>query len=223
VRNRCQTRPMLLANWPVGNIGVDTWSGCPYDPRMHACRLARTTDATAIHGIYAPVVRDTPISFEVEAPGVEEMASRIEKVLTGRPWLVYEEAGEILGYSYATTFRDRPAYNWSTEVSIYVRPDAHGRGLGRHLYKTLFEVLRAQNYCCVVAGATVPNAGSERLHETMGFQLIGRYPAAGYKFGAWHDVVFWYMRLRELPEKPLELININELVKTAEWSWLTRS
>lgn len=214
---------MLRAKWPVGNIGVDTRPNRPYDPRMNACRLARPTDAPAIQAIYAPIVRDTPISFELEVPSVEEMLSRMEKVLESRPWLIYEEGGEVLGYSYATTFRDRPAYNWGTEVSIYVRPDVHRRGVGRHLYQTLFDVLRAQNYFCAVAGATVPNASSERLHDAMGFQLIGRYPAAGYKFGAWHDVVFWFKRLRELPSHPQELININELSRTAEWKWLRRS
>jgi L-amino acid N-acyltransferase YncA len=214
---------MLREKWLFGNIDVDTRSTCPYDARMNACRLAHTTDAEAIRDIYAPIVRDTVISFEYEVPSVAEIASRVEQVLQNRPWLVLEEAGEILGYAYATTFRSRAAYDWGPEVSIYVRSDVQKRGLGQRLYATLFDVLRAQNYCRVVAGATVPNESSERLHAHMGFQIIGRYPSAGYKFGGWHDVVFWYLPLRSLPETAPALININELVKTAEWEWLTRS
>ena len=190
---------------------------------MNACRLARPADAAQILAIYAPIVRETAISFEAEPPGLAEMAGRMEKVLQIRPWLVLEDGGEVLGYSYATTFRERAAYDWGVEVSIYMRADVRGRGLGRGLYRTLFDVLRAQNYCRVVAGATLPNASTERLHTSLGFQAIGRYPAAGYKFGQWHDVMFWYLPLRPLPEVAPQLININELVKTTEWAWLTRS
>ena len=190
---------------------------------MNACRLARSSDAAAIRDIYAPIVRDTPISFEYEVPSVAEIAARMEHVLQSRPWLVYEAAGEVLGYAYATTFRSRAAYDWGPEVSIYVRGDVQKRGLGQLLYGALFDVLRAQNYCQVVAGATVPNQSSERLHARMGFQLIGRYPAAGYKFGAWHDVVFWYLPLRSLPPTAPPLINVNELTKDPQWQWLIRS
>ena len=190
---------------------------------MQQCRLATSADADQIQAIYAPIVHHTAISFEYEVPSVEEMASRIRHVLQVRPWLVYEAGGEILGYSYATTYRDRAAYSWGVEVSIYMRQDMRQRGLGSALYATLFDVLRAQNYCRVVAGATVPNASSERLHARLGFQLIGRYPAAGYKFGSWHDVVFWFLPLCPLPSVAPALVNINELTKTGEWAWLTRS
>ena len=190
---------------------------------MNACRLATSADAAEIREIYAPIVRDTSISFEYEVPTVAELATRVEQVLQTRPWLVYEEADEILGYTYATTFRNRTAYDWGPEVSIYVRSDVQKKGLGQLLYGTLFDVLRAQNYCRVVAGATVPNESSERLHRRMGFQMIGRYPAAGFKHGAWHDVLFWYLPLRPLPESAPPLININELVKTTEWRWLIKS
>ena len=190
---------------------------------MSPIRLARTDDAGQIHSIYGPIVRETAISFEWEVPDVAEVTSRMDKVLASRPWLVHEEGGEVLGYCYATTFRERAAYQWGVEVSIYMRQDVRGRGLGRALYARLFDVLRAQQYCQVVAGATLPNASSERLHESMGFQTLGRYPAAGYKFGQWHDVGFWYLPLRPRPAVAPELININELVKTNEWAWLTRS
>lgn len=186
-------------------------------------RLARPQDAPQIHAIYAPVVRDTPISFEYEVPTVQEMAGRISKVLERRPWLVHEQDGVVLAYAYATSFRDRAAYDWGVEVSIYVHRDAQHRGIGRALYAQLFEVLRALNYCQAVAGATLPNPASERLHESMGFHELGRYPAAGYKFGRWHDVIFWYRQLRQLPAEAPPIVNINELIQTNEWAWLTGS
>jgi L-amino acid N-acyltransferase YncA len=212
-----QTAPMLHEKWAIGNLSVDTRPVCPYSD-LAMIRLANRQDAEQVHAIYAPIVRDTPISFELEVPTVAEMASRIEKVLATRPWLVYETAGDVLGYVYASTFRDRPAYNWGTEVTIYMRADARGRGLGRRLYTALFEVLRIQGYCTAVAGATVPNPGTERLHESLGFQLIGRYPGAGYKFNRWHDVAFYFLRLRPLPSNPPALIPISEIVGTKEWT-----
>ncbi len=181
-------------------------------------RLAHPGDAAAVHAIYAPIVRDTAISFEWEVPAVEEMGRRIALTLATRPWLVYEHAGEVLGYVYAGTFRERFAYRWSTEVTVYVRADARAQGLGRRLYGALFAVLRLQGFCSAVAGATVPNAGSERLHESMGFRPMGRFPHAGYKFGRWHDVAFWYLPLRPLPAQPPDLLPISQVLGTQEWN-----
>jgi phosphinothricin acetyltransferase len=174
-----------------------------------------------MQAIYAPVVRDTAISFEYEAPCITEMEARMAKVLASRPWLVYREGGEVLGYAYAGTFRERRAYDWSVEASVYVRADARGRGVGRTLYETLFEVLRAQNYCQVIAGATLPNDASERLHAALGFTRIGIFPSVGYKFGKWHDVIFWSLALRDVTGTAPGLINVNELVRQPEWRWLT--
>jgi L-amino acid N-acyltransferase YncA len=187
---------------------------------MSYCRLARFTDAPAIQAIYAPVVRETAISFEYEPPGVAEIERRMAKVLASRPWLVYEADGEVMGYAYASTFRERAAYDWGPEVSIYVKEGVQGRGIGRELYATLFDVLRALNYCQVWAGATSPNESSERLHRGMGFELVGRFPSAGYKFGKWHDTVFWRLPLRDFPVDAPRIGNINELIENSEWAWL---
>lgn len=181
-------------------------------------RLASPADAAPVHAIYAPIVRDTAISFELEVPTVGEMAERIETVLTSRPWLICERGAEVLGYVYASAFRARAAYDWSPEVSVYVRSDAHRQGLARALYTALFEVLKLQRYCTVVAGATVPNPPSEELHRSMGFEPMGRYPAVGFKLGHWHDVAFWYLRLGDLPEVPLPLLPLGEVTGTSEWN-----
>jgi phosphinothricin acetyltransferase len=188
---------------------------------MNHCRLARTEDAAAIQAIYAPIVRETAISFEYDPPDVAEMAARIRKVLVSRPWLVYRDQGRVLGYAYAGVFRERRAYDWSTEVSVYVHSEARGRGVGKELYATLFDVLRALNYRQAIAGATLPNEQSERLHEALGFTRIGVFPAVGYKFGQWHDVIFWALALHDFAAGAPPLINVNELVLRQDWKWLT--
>ena len=190
---------------------------------MNPIRLATPADAPAIQAIYAPIVRDTPISFEYDVPTVAEMERRIRDVLARRPWLVYASEGRVLGYAYARTFRERAAYDWGVEAGIYVDAGAQKRGIGQQLYATLFDVLRALNYCQVWASATVPNESSERLHARVGFEFVGRFPKAGYKFGKWHDSVFWRYALRDFPDHPEPIGNVNDLVQTKEWAWLTRS
>jgi phosphinothricin acetyltransferase len=185
---------------------------------MDVCRLARLADAPAIQAIYAPVVRETAISFEYDVPDVADIEGRLAKVLASRPWLVYQAGGQVLGYAYASTYRERRAYDWNVEVSVYVRADARGRGVARALYSRLFDVLRALNYRQAVAGATLPNEASERLHAGFGFQCMGVLPRAGYKFGRWHDVVFWYLPLSTTAGAAAEPINVHELAKQSEWA-----
>lgn len=169
-------------------------------PRM---RLAAPTDAAGVLSIYAPVVRDTAISFEYEEPSLEEMARRIVGVdASGYPWIVQERGGEIAGYAYASSFRTRRAYDWTTEVSVYVHPDHQRRGVGRALYAKLFEILTVQGYRSAYGVATAPNAGSEGLHEAMGFELVGRFPRVGFKFGRWHDVICWHLALGARDDGP---------------------
>jgi L-amino acid N-acyltransferase YncA len=179
-------------------------------------RLARPTDAGGVHAIYAPVVRDTAISFEYEEPSVAEMARRISGVLSsGYPWIVSDDAGEIAGYAYASSFRTRRAYDWTTEVSVYVHPDHHRRGLGRALYAKLFEILTLQGYRSAYGVATAPNAGSEGLHRAMGFELVGRFPRVGFKFDRWHDVICWHRALGPEDDRPGEIRSLSEVLGEA--------
>jgi phosphinothricin acetyltransferase len=154
-------------------------------------RVATGDDAAAIAAIYAPVVRDTPISFELEPPTVEQMRRRVLDTLAVRPWLVCERGGELLGYAYAASHRERAAYQWCVETSVYVAAGARRQGVGRRLYAELLPLLARQGYVHAYAGITLPNASSVALHEALGFRPIGVYRGIGYKLGAWHDVGWW--------------------------------
>jgi L-amino acid N-acyltransferase YncA len=164
-------------------------------------RPATPDDARAVQAIYAPIVRDTTISFELEPPTVDEIRERITKTLRNLPWLVSTDELDVIdGYVYASRFRDRAAYQWSVEVTAYVREDARGRGVGKRLYEALFVELARLGYFQAVAGIALPNEASIALHEAVGFVHIGTYRHVGYKFGAWCDVGWWQRPLRPLSE-----------------------
>jgi phosphinothricin acetyltransferase len=166
-------------------------------------RTATPDDAAAVAAIYAPVVTDTAISFELEAPSVAEMRRRIGATLIALPWLVGEDAqGAVCGYVYASRFRERAAYQWTVEVTAYVRSDCRGEGVGRRLYTRLFALLAELGYVQAVAGITLPNAASVGLHEALGFEAATCYRNVGYKHGAWRDVGYWQRALQPLPATP---------------------
>jgi phosphinothricin acetyltransferase len=160
-------------------------------------RVATAADAAGVQAIYAPVVRDTAISFEEEPPSVEEMAGRISATLPTHPWYVAEEGGVLLGYAYAGRHAERAAYRWSANATIYVAAEARGGGVGRSLYAALFDALIRQGFHAAFAGITLPNAASVGLHEAMGFRHLGTYAEVGFKFGSWHDVGYWRRPLAE--------------------------
>jgi phosphinothricin acetyltransferase len=153
-------------------------------------RLATADDGPALAEIYAPAVVGRVISFELEPPDGSEMARRVARITTRTPWLVCAHDGAVVGYAYAGAHRDRPAYQWSVEVSAYVHERAHRAGVARALYTSLFAALVVQGFRNAYAGITLPNAASVGLHEAMGFAPVGVYRGVGYKLGAWHDVVW---------------------------------
>ena len=160
-------------------------------------RVASPGDAAGVHRIYAPIVRDTVISFELEVPTVEEIAARIAKTLPEFPWLVDERDGHLAGYAYASRHRERRAYQWSVDVSCYVDEAWRGRGVGRGLYRALLHLLRLQGFQSAFAGIALPNAGSVALHGAVGFVPIGVYRDVGFKLGEWRDTGWWQCRLGE--------------------------
>lgn len=169
-------------------------------------RLAALSDAAAIAAIYAPYARDTVITFETEAPDAQEIGTRIAQIGARYPWLVAELDGAVVGYAYASEYRTRKAYRWSVDVAVYLAAAAHRRGIGRGLYARLFELLAAQGYVNAYGIITLPNAASVGLHEAMGFLPIGVFHHVGHKHGAWHDVGWWHLALRDPPQRPDEPI-----------------
>ncbi|MCD8142549.1 MAG: N-acetyltransferase family protein [Clostridiales bacterium] len=160
-------------------------------------RPARLEDATALAAIYAPYVLETAVTFEYEPPDATAFRRRMEAIQGRYPYLVAEQAGEVLGYAYAAPFHDRAAFAWVAEPSIYLRRDARGQGLGSALYARLEELLRSQgivSLCALIADAPAEDAyithASLRFHARQGFTELGRYPRCGYKFGRWYDLVW---------------------------------
>ena len=162
-------------------------------------RVATAADADQIQAIYAPIVLDTPISFEDEPPTVDEIARRIAGTLPTHPYLVCEEDGRVLGYIYASVFRARAAYRWSVETTVYVDERTHRHGVGRALYQALLPIVRRQGFHGAFAGIALPNANSVGLHEALGFQSVGVYQDVGFKRGQWRDVGWWRLGLSEGP------------------------
>jgi phosphinothricin acetyltransferase len=159
-------------------------------------------DSGACAAIYAPHVEDSPVSFEERAPGAAEMAARIERYGASHAWLVAERDGQMAGYAYATAFNERPAYRWSTSVSVYIADADRGKGIGRALYEALFDRLRERGFRTACAGITLPNEASEALHESLNFELVGVNREIGWKQGAWRDVGWYQRELSPAPEGP---------------------
>jgi phosphinothricin acetyltransferase len=171
-----------------------------------AIRLAELRDAAALADIYRPSVVAAATSFELEPPGEAEMARRLAVILAYAPWIVVEHDAGVIGYAYASKHHERAAYQWSVDVTVYIHQDHHRRGVGRALYTSLLELLRLQGFYTACAGVTLPNPASVGLHESFGFRPVGVYHAVGHKLGAWHDVGWWELALREragVPSPPL--------------------
>ena len=155
---------------------------------MGEIRDATADDATACAAIYAPYVTGTAITFEYEPPSAAEMARRIAGAQRAHAWLVHEDGGRVAGYAYAGPYKERAAYRWTAEVSVYLEQGRRRTGAGRALYDALFERLVARGYRVAIAGVTLPNPASEGLHRAMGFELVGVHPRIGWKHDRWHDI-----------------------------------
>lgn len=144
-------------------------------------------DAWACAQIYAPYVTDTVVSFELDPPSAPEMAQRIGDAIE---WLVAVRDDQVVGYAYAVQHRQRAAYRFACDVSVYVHRNDHRGGVGSELYRQLFDRLEQRNYRTLCAGITMPNDASEGLHTALGFARVGVYHQIGWKFDAWHDTLW---------------------------------
>ena len=161
---------------------------------MAVVRDATADDGAACAAIYAPYVTGTAISFEEVPPTAAEMARRIAAAQERHAWLVLEDDdGAVTGYAYAGPYKERVAYRWSCEVSVYVATGRGRSGAGRRLYGALLDRLAARGFRTAVAGMTRPNEPSEAFHRAMGFEPVGTWRRIGWKHGRWRDVT-WVQR-----------------------------
>lgn len=174
---------------------------------MIAIRAATPEDAGAIAAIYAPHVLTGTVSFEIEPPDARAMRSRMAASEGLYPWIVAtngDATGGVIGYAYATRFRDRPAYRYVCETSIYMADVARGQGAGRLLYEALIDTLRAQGFVHALGAIALPNDASIKLHESVGFRRAGVYREVGFKHGRWIDVGIWQAELNDPSVPPVE-------------------
>lgn len=168
-------------------------TGRPTPPARVTVRAATPADAQACADIYRPYVEETTVSFEADAPTATEVAARIGNAIA---WIVAVDGHDtVLGYAYAARHRERAAYRFACDVSVYVGPGSAGRGIGRALYAQLFADLEERGYRQACAGIALPNAASIGLHTALGFRSVGTYERIGWKHGAWHDVHWMQLAL----------------------------
>lgn len=176
-------------------------------------RTAGVSDAQALLEIYEPYVRNTAITFEYDVPELADFRKRIENTLKKYPYIVAEADGEILGYAYTGAFKERAAYDWSAEVSIYVKKDKRGLGIGGKLYAALEEISRVQHILNLNACIAYADTEDEYLmndsvtfHSHMGYKMVGKFHQCGYKFGRWYDMVWMEKMVGEHPADPAPVI-----------------
>jgi len=184
-------------------------------PRV-TLRLATPADGPACAEIYRPYVETTAVSFEVVPPDAAEMTARIVRITQRTPWIVAEVDGVVRAYAYGSRHRERAAYDWTVETTVYVAAGSRGLGLGRATMRALLEILRVQGFHLAVAGVTPPNPASIGLHLALGFQRIGLFPAIGWKFGTWHGVEWYGLELGPREPGPRPIRPIAELAGTPE-------
>lgn len=168
-------------------------------------RTATLADAPAVLAVYAPFVEHTDVSFEISVPSIAEYETRIRQKLEHSTFLVVvdEAPSRVVGFAYNGSFRERPAYDWASEISIYVAPEHQARGLGSVLLDALEELMRAQGVIMSEACITSTNEGSVAFHAKHGYAVCGEHHACGYKLGRWLDVTWMEKQLAELPCRPV--------------------
>src|SRR5450432_329509 len=170
---------------------------------MNTIRLARPSDAGSILAIYTPYILNTSFTFETEPPTNEAFAQRIISYLGDWPWLVCEIDGMVAGYAYATRHRERAAYQWCVESSVYVHDKFQQKGIAGTLYTALFEILKYQGCRNVYAGITLPNDKSVAFHKRFGFTGFADYKNVVYKLGQWNTVSWWQLQLNDYSDNPV--------------------
>ena len=182
---------------------------------MISIRLATPGDAQAILNIYAPYIQNTSFTFETEVPSIDAFKERIRACLQNWPWLVCEINGTIAGYAYGAKYRERVAYQWCVESSVYVHDDFQRTGVAKALYSALIEMVRMQGFTNLYAVINLPNEKSVSFHESMGFEYFATYKNVGYKLGRWKNVGWWQLQLNDYvmePKAPVKFLEMDQQV-----------
>ncbi len=158
-------------------------------------RDVKREDSRQICEIYNYYIENTAISFEETAVTQANMEKRIDSIISSFPWLVADLDGEILGYAYASKWKERIAYRYSVELSIYIKSNILGQGIGTRLYGELIDRLRKKNIHSMVGGIAIPNIGSQKIHEKFGFEKVAHFKEVGFKVDTWIDVEYWQLIL----------------------------
>ena len=187
---------------------------------MYTIRMAAPKDARELLDIYRPYVEQTAITFEYDVPSVEEFEKRIAKTLSRYPYYVLEEDGEIMGYAYVSAFKERAAYDWSVETSIYIRMDKKGKGYGKALYATLEDECRKRNiinfYACIATPADDQDPyltmQSVQFHTHLGYRKCAEFKGCASKFDRWYDMVWMEKQLCQpaVPAKEVLFIDLTD-------------
>lgn len=191
-------------------------------------RLAKTDDIPELLKIYSYYVEKTAITFEYTTPSQEEFENRMSHILKKYPYLVAEIDGQIVGYSYASAFHERAAYEWAAEATVYVHKDCKKMGIGRKMYEVLEQILKRQNILNMEACIAYPSEtedeyltfDSVKFHEKMGYRMVGEFQKCGYKFEKWYGMVWMEKHIGEhrIPTSPV--IPFGNIVKDVEGVWL---
>lgn len=182
---------------------------------MSMIRIATTADSDSILKIYGPYIESTSFTFETEVPSIDSFQERITSYLQNWPWLVCEMNDIVAGYAYASRHRERTAYQWSVECSVYVHDDYQGMGVAKALYTALINILKLQGYRNLYAVINLPNEKSVSFHERLGFEYFATYKNVGYKLGKWKNVGWWQLQLNDYtvePEPPLKFSEIDTAI-----------
>jgi L-amino acid N-acyltransferase YncA len=167
-----------------------------------AITFATREDVAAILEIANWAAAHLSANFATQPERLEDWQRTWEQTQAMYPWLVAKDGSEVVGFAKAGPHRPRGAYAWTAEVTVYLRPEWHGKGLGKALYARLIALLRAQGYVTLLGGITSPNPASERLHESFGFVRCALFHRMGWKFDRWWDVGYWELQLRAGAQPP---------------------
>ena len=181
-------------------------------------RLAKLEDAQEILDIYIPYINNSNITFEYDAPSLNDFENRMKTIMKKYPYIVAICEEKIVGYAYAHAHMERAAYQWNVETSIYVKVDMKHQGIGTLLYRKLLDILKLQNVQNVYGCVTLPNENSEKMHYAFGFQLVGRFSNTGYKSGEWHDVGWFELHIGNKEDTKIleEVLSIYEIEKQVD-------